>query len=62
MAEIKIDHLFVFTNGFNSLMQLSALAFLARLLGIKQKAYDVHVHFCLLFLSEHYKSVKATSF
>lgn len=53
MAEIKIDHLFVFTNGFNSLMQLFAVAFFARLLGIKQKAYDVHVHFCLLFLSEH---------
>lgn len=49
MAEIKIDDLFVFTNGFNYLVQLSAVAFLARLFGIKQKAYDVHEHFCLFF-------------
>lgn len=49
MAEIKIDDLFVFTNGFNYLVQLSTVAFLARLFGIKQKAYDVHEHFCLFF-------------
>lgn len=45
MAEIKIDHLFVFTNGFNYPVQLSAVAALARLLEMKQKAYVVHVHF-----------------
>lgn len=45
MAEIKIDHLFVFTNGFNYPVQLSAEVALARLLEMKQKAYGVHVHF-----------------
>lgn len=47
MDEIKIDHLFVFTNGFNYPVQLSAVAALARLLEIEQKAYDIHIHFSL---------------
>lgn len=45
MAETKIDHLFVFTHGFNYPVQLSALAALARLLEIKPKAYDVNLRF-----------------
>jgi len=40
---MKIDYLFVFTNVFNYLMQLAAVAFLAGLFGIKQKVCDVRV-------------------
>lgn len=57
MAEIKIDHLFVFTNGFNYPVQLSAVAALARLLEMKQKAYDVHVQFSFFPLFEHFLKV-----
>lgn len=65
MAEIKIDYLFVFTNGFNYLAQLSAVPFFARLFGVKQKAYDVHVPMYTLIsffppsLNISYKLVKA---
>lgn len=57
MAEIKIDHLFVFTNGFNYPVQLSAVAALARLLEMKQKAYD-HVQFSFFPLFEHFLKVR----